>query len=1286
MKLVQTVQKVLAAAIISMLLAPSVSLAFSTSATSGSSASGWTNSTNAFSSNNQYATRTISSNGGVTPELLVSGFNFAVPANAIIKGFEVVIERSVNTAAVTFGDNSVRLMKALSAIGTNNASVDVWPDSDASKTYGNSTNMWGTTWTPSEVNSAGFGLALAADCGLCGISSRTARVDNITINAFYTLPQIIIPTVIPAKTYGDADFDPAYTGGASGNPVTYSSTTAAVCTVVANQIHIVSAGNCTFNANQAGTSGNYEAATQVGTTITIAPKALTVTGVTAVDKIYDDTTAATLSIGSAIVSGRVGSDNAASVNITLTGASASFGDQHVDAGKAVTISALPLTGSKAASYTLPLANINAVTASIAARPLTVAAQTASKTYDGNNTSVVVPVVSVGTVQGDDVVIGAFSQTFNTPSASAVAGDKALTATGVINDGNSGNNYTYTFTTATGTINKKTITEASFTNTDTEVYDPTNKREFDGTTNIANSAVKIASTDVISGDTANVVFAPISASFASSVVGPAVATIVINPVFIGSAADNYVLGADMGTPGYTATANATITDDTDPTVTITSGPTHNSSQNSTSATFEFTVSDAASSIAMTECKLDGGAYAACTSPVTYTGLSNGGHSFSVQATDTSTVPGPNTSTATSPDSQRTFTVDTVAPTLVSITSIATNPTNLNPIPFVVTFSEPVSGLDMPFDFSIGNGSVTSVSPAGPSAVYTINVEPSPSVSPGVLVTFAFDAGATIVDAVGNAFAGSASTLSRTYDSASPTLTKTAGPDDGGYSNSATTVFSFTAPGATFECNPDNTGYGVCTDSAGSHTMSGLSDGVHNFKVKATDAASNWTEMDINFTVDTNAPNVVDLATGSLVDPLFTNDNPITATVIFDEAVSGMDISDFVVTNGVLSNFVVVNPTEYTVDVTPVADGVITLDVPAGAAQDIASNFTDAAPQLIVNSDQTAATLIFNLEPAALTNDNTLDFDYTASDAFSGVDTCAVSVDGNPQIILPPPCSGIFVSSALSDGAHTVEFTVVDKAGNGMSVTKNVTVDTVLPMLLEVSPVPSPTFPADARPYTYESSEAGTAALGGSCSGSGSAFAGPNVIGMGVQPAGTYNCTIVVTDAAGNASLPLIMTPFEVKEVQSGNGPVTSGGASFPVAGNIQSGGGSGGSQGTTGIAVNIPTPSSPQGGDSTTGGSGVAVTNTGDLATNTPGTPTVAVTPTTGTGQAAGGTTPPKQAPKSVAKGVVQKGKSSPKTLGKSAPKAPAPAGKEPTPETQTASAAGSTGGFWSWLKGIIFGN
>ena len=81
----------------------------------------------------------------------------------------------------------------------------------------------------------------------------------------------------------------------------------------------------------------------------------------------------------------------------------------------------------------------------------------------------------------------------------------------------------------------------------------------------------------------------------------------------------------------------------------------------------------------------------------------------------------------------------------------------------------------------------------------------------------------------------------------------------------------------------------------------------------------------------------------------------------------------------------------------------------------------------------------------------------------------------------------------------------------------TTDTTAATLAEVTFVTTPT--NDSTPnYTFSSDEAGTITYGGSCSsGTTSATSGNNTITLVSLSDGTYsNCTIIVTDSAGNAS--------------------------------------------------------------------------------------------------------------------------------------------------------------------------
>jgi hypothetical protein len=89
--------------------------------------------------------------------------------------------------------------------------------------------------------------------------------------------QTITFTSTPASPmFGGGAYTVTATGGASGNPVTFTSATTSVCTVSGSTVTYVAAGTCTVNANQAG-NGNYNAALPAPQTFTVAKANQTIT-------------------------------------------------------------------------------------------------------------------------------------------------------------------------------------------------------------------------------------------------------------------------------------------------------------------------------------------------------------------------------------------------------------------------------------------------------------------------------------------------------------------------------------------------------------------------------------------------------------------------------------------------------------------------------------------------------------------------------------------------------------------------------------------------------------------------------------------------------------------------------------------------------------------------------------------------------------------------------------------------------------------------------------------------
>ena len=123
---------------------------------------GWTNATSAFlaTTDANRTTRSLTTNtqsGNLDTTGFFVGAN--IPATAIIRGIQVEIVRRADNTLVD--DESVRLLKAGVVVGDEQASGTDWPTTDGTVTYDGSTNaLWGTTWTPAQINASNFGVRL----------------------------------------------------------------------------------------------------------------------------------------------------------------------------------------------------------------------------------------------------------------------------------------------------------------------------------------------------------------------------------------------------------------------------------------------------------------------------------------------------------------------------------------------------------------------------------------------------------------------------------------------------------------------------------------------------------------------------------------------------------------------------------------------------------------------------------------------------------------------------------------------------------------------------------------------------------------------------------------------------------------------------------------------------------------------------------------------------------------------------------------------------------------------
>lgn len=156
----------------------------------------WNNPGNVAANDNTYAGVKINSNGTTSHYLKATNAGFSIPAGATING--IVVEVKKYTSVTYSGDekkidNAVRIVKGGTIGSTDRADgTTPWPnptDPGTYVSYGSSSDLWGESWTPSDINASTFGFAISVktSCSLCGLSlSDNVFIDHIRITVYYT--------------------------------------------------------------------------------------------------------------------------------------------------------------------------------------------------------------------------------------------------------------------------------------------------------------------------------------------------------------------------------------------------------------------------------------------------------------------------------------------------------------------------------------------------------------------------------------------------------------------------------------------------------------------------------------------------------------------------------------------------------------------------------------------------------------------------------------------------------------------------------------------------------------------------------------------------------------------------------------------------------------------------------------------------------------------------------------------------------------------------------------------
>ena len=204
-------------------------------------------------------------------------------------------------------------------------------------------------------------------------------------------------------------------------------------------------------------AGNYtlNGVTQATATANITARTLVVTA-TGVNKVYDATTSATVTLATDKIGGDI-------VTATYTGGT--FGDKTVGTAKTISVTGISISGTDTANYQL-MSTTASAKADITARPLTVSATGVSKVYDATRTATVT--LGDDRLVGDGVVDSYATAAF---ADANVGTAKPVSVSGIAISGTDAGNYTFN-TTATTTASITPATPVVTVTDPQPIYDST----------------------------------------------------------------------------------------------------------------------------------------------------------------------------------------------------------------------------------------------------------------------------------------------------------------------------------------------------------------------------------------------------------------------------------------------------------------------------------------------------------------------------------------------------------------------------------------------------------------------------------------------------------------------------------------------------------------------------------------------------------------------------------------------------------------------------------------------
>ena|GEM_PF-555912 len=379
----------------------------------------------AYDNKNVGTDKTLTPSGTVTDGN--GGNNYAVTFVPVSTGAITIKELTVTGATVTtkvYDGNTVASITGATLSGNINGDTVILENASigafSSKDIGNGKTVATAPMTISGVDAGNYTLTQPALTG--DITAKELTVTDATVTTKIYDGNTV--AVITGATLS---------GVVDSEDVTLANHTSGTFALKNVGTHSVATAPMTISGVDAG---NYTL-TQPALTGDITQKTLTVTA-TGINKVYDGTDAATVTLADDKVSGDI---------LTPSYATATFVNKNVGLGKAVSVSGISISGPDAGNYA---ANSSAsTTADITVKTLTATVTVSDKVYDGTNTAIITNRVPIGVESVDTIVLSGGTATF---ANGVIGNDKAVTASGItISSGNELGNYSFDGT-ATGTGN------------------------------------------------------------------------------------------------------------------------------------------------------------------------------------------------------------------------------------------------------------------------------------------------------------------------------------------------------------------------------------------------------------------------------------------------------------------------------------------------------------------------------------------------------------------------------------------------------------------------------------------------------------------------------------------------------------------------------------------------------------------------------------------------------------------------------------------------------------------